>query len=399
MKKFYNTFLLLAVTLFATAQVPTNQLQGYFKFSGNGIDSTTPANNLTKVTEIAGNNDLAYTTDRNGNSQSALDNAASGLWRSNAVFNDNSGDTTLGTLGAWVYLNSNTTDAFVVSDFEVEDGTLYASMYLRIINNGLRVAVFNADGNTDYIESQANTIPVNQWTHLTGVYDRQNNRLSAYINGVMVSYLDNCLKAGVNHPVYVGGYYKKDNGVVTCGLPLDGAIDDVTVYSRALLSCEVATLAGVTNDSINLQIVQLPQTPLFISQSRGTMPQWINCADNTAIPGATDYIFSASATGSYALVLDNGCRKDTTECLSITIETGIDELYTSQLTLYPNPANSSFTVTGAVVTQIHLYDLTGRQVAATTGNTIQVSNLQPGLYQALITGNNGLTATKRVVVQ
>ena len=89
--------------------------------------------------------------------------------------------------------------------------------------------------------------------------------------------------------------------------------------------------------------------------------QWINCATNSLIAGATSSSFTASANGSYAVVVtQNGCV-DTSACTAIST-VGLDQLSVDDLlVISPNPSKG-------------LFILDDRQ-AALSGQWLTVSNL------------------------
>ncbi|MNK31463.1 hypothetical protein D3C87_498990 [compost metagenome] len=89
--------------------------------------------------------------------------------------------------------------------------------------------------------------------------------------------------------------------------------------------------------------------------------QWINCATNLPISGATSAAFTASANGSYAVIVTQNSCSDTSQCTAITT-VGLDQLTVNDLlVVYPNPSKGLFV----------LYD----QQAALSGQLITVSNL------------------------
>ena len=64
--------------------------------------------------------------------------------------------------------------------------------------------------------------------------------------------------------------------------------------------------------------------------------QWIDCGTNLPLLGATGQSYTATANGSYAVIVTlNGCS-DTSNCRPVT-GIGLDELSTEGLSLYPNP--------------------------------------------------------------
>lgn len=74
----------------------------------------------------------------------------------------------------------------------------------------------------------------------------------------------------------------------------------------------------------------------------GATYQWINCTTNSPIAGQTAQSFTATANGSYAVVVSNGNCSDTSACVNIT-DLGINETAEAfGLQVYPNPGSGIF---------------------------------------------------------
>jgi hypothetical protein len=135
------------------------------------------------------------------------------------------------SVAAWVKLNS-AGDAFqtVVS----QDGGANSAFFLQYSGADKRFA-FSFVGT----RALAPTAPVaGQWYHLTGVRDAASGQIKLYVDGQLASTKDACLgDASTGHTVIGRGQYG--------GRPVDfvdGAIDQVHVYDRALTDAEVTTL-------------------------------------------------------------------------------------------------------------------------------------------------------------
>ena len=79
-----------------------------------------------------------------------------------------------------------------------------------------------------------------------------------------------------------------------------------------------------------------------------------------------------------------------------------DEFSSLDVAVYPNPSSERWTVTtnSDVITNVAVYDLSGRRVAVATPNTtsfdINASNLRTGIYLATITTNQGQETIKLI---
>ena len=111
--------------------------------------------------------------------------------------------------------------------------------------------------------------------------------------------------------------------------------------------------------------------------------QWIDCNTGTAISGETNATFTATANGSYAVVVTNGVCSDTSSCYDIT-GVGINELPTTISKIYPNPSNGVFFIESKINTSIEVRDVSGRVVyrkdLLSGNNTLDLNVLEAGRY-------------------
>jgi PKD repeat protein len=130
--------------------------------------------------------------------------------------------------------------------------------------------------------------------------------------------------------------------------------------------------------------------------------QWINCANNTPIAGATSSSFTPTANGSYAVIVtQNGCS-DTSACETIST-VGIEQMTAADvMTVYPNPSKGVFALfdhqsalSGELVT---VTNVLGETVYSTniTGNKteINLTSAQDGIYFVSIDSDFGKLVTK-----
>jgi len=83
----------------------------------------------------------------------------------------------------------------------------------------------------------------------------------------------------------------------------------------------------------------------------------------------------------------------------------VDEVISSPITIYPNPASGSVTITlpnDAKNAQLLVYDISGRQVQQTQLNNLKqvdISNLSNGLYLFVVSSDKGILAREKIVVE
>ena len=116
--------------------------------------------------------------------------------------------------------------------------------------------------------------------------------------------------------------------------------------------------------------------------------QWLDCADNSPIAGATGPSYTATANGSYAVQLTAGPCVITTLCQAVTT-VGVGALDAPPaLLLHPNPALDRVTLlagTPLVKARLRVLDATGRE-ARTEGSvqgtriTLDLGGLARGLW-------------------
>ncbi|MFN0188981.1 MAG: LamG-like jellyroll fold domain-containing protein [Bacteroidia bacterium] len=121
--------------------------------------------------------------------------------------------------------------------------------------------------------------------------------------------------------------------------------------------------------------------------------QWIDCSNGFApIPGATNKTFTATAIGSYAvIVLQSGCY-DTSGCRTVTSVGLNDPSAGTEIQVFPTASNSTIHIriaNGNFNYRLQLMDMSGRMITEEIiNNTIEydfdISRFATGSYQLLI---------------
>lgn len=124
---------------------------------------------------------------------------------------------------------------------------------------------------------------------------------------------------------------------------------------------------------------------------QGVTYQWVDCNSNSLIAGATNKTFTATKNGDYALIINTGCRQDTTDCFNVNgITNNIAQVEIDNgIVLYPNPGTGVFTIQydqeqGDI--SINVTTITGRKVMYNTHQTqhnkliVQLENVPDGFY-------------------
>jgi alpha-tubulin suppressor-like RCC1 family protein len=156
--------------------------------------------------------------------------------------------------------------------------------------------------------------------------------------------------------------------------------------------CDSLITINLTINTINNGATQAEN--VLTATQTGATYQWINCANNQAISGATTQTFTATANGTYAVIVTKNNCSDTSTCLTVNT-IGLSELEgTSYVSVYPNPSKGLFYVQIAnkeiVAENAVVYNLVGQKVDAhieTLNNQELVINLssQPnGVYYMTI---------------
>ncbi|MEO5906745.1 MAG: T9SS type A sorting domain-containing protein, partial [Saprospiraceae bacterium] len=130
--------------------------------------------------------------------------------------------------------------------------------------------------------------------------------------------------------------------------------------------------------------------------------QWFNCDTGEDVPFASGQSFTPSVTGNYAVRITDlfGCTIQS-GCTMVVI-TGIEDLLSDKISIYPNPANDRIFIlnnTGFKIESIGLMNILGKKLNATfqfNGNSIAINSLAKGTYLVSVK-IEGVEVVKKVV--
>jgi hypothetical protein len=288
---------------------------------------------------------------------------------------------------------------------------------VKLTNNGDFVWSANFEGTG--LDDEASSIAVlNDDVYITGYFwatmDFDPDTSTSYVLTAAGSYTD----------IYIcqldtSGNFVSAQGIGTGAYDAGNAISvtgcAVNVTGHYVITTDFNSGAGIDtltsagyDDMFVLQLnpydagVTVLNATATVAQAGATY-QWIDCANNTAIPGATAQSFTPVVNGSYAVVLMYNSCVDTSECIAITTSDVTDFSESVSLLVYPNPASGKVLVSwnaNAELQQIKVVDLTGAVVMTQTVDRgyeaqINLQYLAPGAYFVV---GIGLNCSGRVLV-
>ncbi len=134
------------------------------------------------------------------------------------------------------------------------------------------------------------------------------------------------------------------------------------------------------------------------SYDRWASHQWIDCNNGTAlISGATNWNYTPTVTGNYAVIVTKGNCVDTSDCFAVTISTtSLNEEINKEIKLFPNPTNGMMTLsTDLLIRSIIIIDVTGKVVSTSSKSVnLDLTKLPKGIYFAKIQTNKGIVFKK-----
>ncbi|MGV3613480.1 MAG: DUF4394 domain-containing protein [Fluviicola sp.] len=185
-------------------------------------------------------------------------------------------------------------------------------------------------------------------------------------------------------PVACMSYTAPDNMMYTLSGTYTAIIPNALGYDSLIT---INLTVNMVDNSVSL----MNDTTLTAAETGG-MYQWINCATNMPVSGATSQSFTPMTNGNYAVIVTSaaGCA-DTSTCTAISV-LGIDEASSFDFSIAPNPSTGIFQVTliGTENQVIRVLDAMGRTILEqeTQGNqaSIDLSSVNSGVYY-VSTGN------------
>jgi hypothetical protein len=161
------------------------------------------------------------------------------------------------------------------------------------------------------------------------------------------------------------------------------ALSNGTYYaSQTINGCESERLEVTVTITI-LDATATENGLTLTANQAGAAYTWVDCNNsNQPIAGATAQSYTATANGSYAVIVEqNGCSV-TSNCVAITT-VSLDDIKTELFRIYPNPASTVINVEMANASTVRMFDISGKLLKELNGSsnyTIDVTDLTPGMY-------------------
>ena len=181
------------------------------------------------------------------------------------------------------------------------------------------------------------------------------------------------------------------------------------------ITCSYTDENGCT--AISSQIVTVNPLPLAdvtvagdlmsatVAQA-GASYQWWNCDTQNPVDGATSaefFITDPSQNGNYSVAVTlSGCDA-MSDCVFLLIESVDEPEQNWSVGFYPNPATSDLTVWSSTPVSVSIYNSLGALVLSQRVNavnhTLDIAELQQGLYQVVMQTNDGKQSAQLLVKQ
>ncbi len=166
-------------------------------------------------------------------------------------------------------------------------------------------------------------------------------------------------------------------------------------------------------DSVITLNLTVTNTDTSVSQSGSTLSanqngvsyQWFDCDNQVPISGANAQSFTPSASGNYAVVMQNGVCSDTSACYAVTI-VGVPEFETIPIALFPNPTTGRVTIDPGRVynsIEVRVLDAQGKMVQSIKRESVREVHLElgqsAGLYVVQVLTEDGVRVFRVVKVE
>lgn len=391
-------FLLLTTITFAQipSYVPSNGLVGWWPFNGNANDESGNGNNGTV-------NGATLTTDRFGVAAEAYN--FDGVDDYIDIGNNNNLNSNIISISVWYNAldYGSAAQGYQGNLVSKREQSGWGGAYqLALASNPINLvyAPYTIGGQNGNVYSTEQAI--GQWVHVVYVHDLVSARI--YINGILSG--TTIVSGGLTPntlPVWFGS--RPNAGVNSCFL--NGQLDDIGIWNRALTEAEIATLFAGCNLSVTTQ----PQDQ-SVNASAGTAS--FNTATSSAtstyqwqtnlglgfqnLSNAGQYSGSTSATLTVSslsmsnnnqvfrcIINDSGCTDTTSEAvLTIIDDASVQSNTPTTFKLYPNPVKDELFIKGMqeAVLPFEVYSTDGKKVlSGTTSGAIDVNALKKGSYQ------------------
>lgn len=235
-------------------------------------------------------------------------------------------------------------------------------------------------------------------------------------------------------------FYVQDSSVLGCLSPFTAVavtVSQPSSYQQSIALCEgesvsvgtstyaaegtyTDTLLSVSNcDSVVTTIVSVTTVNATVDVSGTTATavetgadyEWVNCATNQPVAGASGQSFTATADGDYKVVITkNGCTA-TSSCVSL-VKTGIDNVvWANTLNIYPNPTSDIVNITFSKIAAKELFisitDVRGRVVyqsaeqinSSSFHTTISLGDVAKGVYLIKLNTENDAVIARQLILK
>jgi len=203
--------------------VSSQDLVAYYSFDGTAQDMSGWGNHGTV-------NGATLTTDRDGNANSAYSFDGND-WMTMPLYSlQGLSGMTKGSFSSWAYFTTNGQEAIID---KTTTGTKNYFQLIKDSNNKLRLLMDNPSTTSINMTSSA-TLTLNTWHHCSVVWDGSSVKM--YVNGILENSANIAADIDVNSVAVLLG--KVENNTAF----LNGKLDDVRTYSRALSDAEIQAL-------------------------------------------------------------------------------------------------------------------------------------------------------------
>lgn len=406
---FFSFLAVLSAQGQVPSYVPTNGLIGYWPFSGNANDVSGNNNNGTVSGAVLG-------SDRNGNSNSCYDfNGSSDFIQCQPLLQlDNS---PYMTLSCWFKIEGANTNLDCVNGCaqylisqgvdDVTGNSLFGLAYNQsivpysfgMVNGYSNLFITSLSGNADF----------SAWNQLTLVFSYGASKL--YLNGNLVStsgYMGVVSSPGL--PLFFGKY----NGDSSYPYYVNGKIDDIGIWDRALTEAEVSELYIGCSVSATLQ----PNSISVLSGSEasftvaGSDPnstfQWqtdlglgwqnlTNAGQYSGVNTSTLTVLNTNASNNNqnfrCLITLGTCSASSSTAVLTVLPVSVTENENLSFSIFPNPATTELnlqTTSDLIGADLFVFDAFGKQIhkqqILSTNMHINTSSFAGGNYVVRVGG-------------